>query len=124
MAVVHAWLSVCDETPRFGKNPSLFERLFHFDVPPRTGDAVHIFYNVGGDEWWFDHEIKRHYWNGDGTYHVEFRPILVDPTPEGEEQNRPHTWQGKEIPGYHTQWWTERDGDVRNHLIANGWEQR
>ena len=119
---IYATLPVEDGSEGFHGKSWLYEKTLLVDVAPRTGDEMHILWNRTDQEWYLNHGVKRHYWDGDGKYHIEFRHILIDPTSEVEEHNR-RFLSNEQSRGYKSQWWTNRDGDLIDALWASGWKE-
>jgi len=124
MGVVTLWLQV---VPADRTTSGLWTKRLNMDFAPREGDRIHIVWQspegpttlpgVGEGEWGCPLDVKRPYFNGDGSYHLDLRGIKVDPNHEWVDQNFQAGHRG-----YHMHpWFTDRDGDLEALLRASGW---
>jgi hypothetical protein len=93
------------------------ETLWHkrMDTPwlPDAGDLVEL--TPDG----LDIEVRRRYWNADGTVNAYLLTIVIDPAPA----TRALMHVGSAWFEQHTAWYTERDGNLAAQLQAGGWAE-
>lgn len=104
MAEVEARVSVQNG---FAGQTCLLTTTYDMDFLPEVGDVV----CVGESEpSGLVLEVYRRQWNGQGKSVIVFKRLVIDP----DNQLYPTTsWQA---------WWTDRDGDLIEILMKNGWQ--
>ena len=114
--IVTLWLNVHEGTDQASMG-TLWTKQVAFSFLPREGDRVHLTWDAESQEWDFPVDVKRVYFNGDGSAHVEMRPVQVDPTPTQRmefvrnERWARHTWNTN-VEG----------GHPAERLRASNWE--
>lgn len=85
----------------------LMETEYDMDFLPDEGDRLHPLKN--DTESGLSFEVARRWWGEDGKTTLEITKYVIDP-PDGRGVPRP--WRT---------WWSDRDGDLVEQLLANGW---
>lgn len=93
----------------FGSESYLLETYFDMDFLPDIGDDIHVCKNAPGSSLSF--VVDRRYWNESGKSVLILPQQIIDPPEDGELM--PPTWEA---------WWTDRDGDLIELLLENGWK--
>jgi hypothetical protein len=87
----------------------LLETAYDMDFLPNEGDRVHVLRN--DPESGLTFVVRSRWWDENGKAVLELPRQIIDPEDGGGQM--PRLWQG---------WWSDRDGDLIEMLLANAWK--
>jgi len=88
----------------------LLETAYDLDFLPDEGDYFHPLKN--DSESGMSMQVYRRWWAEDGSVQINTHKHILDPPDDFDMRNY--------VKIYRT-WWTERDGNLVDLLLANGW---